>query len=181
MNKYTIRPQDSELYEKAIIFLVLSYQKSGHNPKPVVFHSLRVAFYLLEKCYGANIIVGSILHDVLEDTEVSEDEIEKEFGAEVLNLIKAVSYQKEIKSFEKQYRDLFARAKEYGRDALIVKCADIKDNSFYIKLVADKKKREKLLEKLAYFLEISKSEIGSEVIWQDLYSRYNSIQNKNGF
>lgn len=164
--------EETNKVEKAIDFLVANIAKSGQNPKPVVFHSLEVAFYLLDQGYKTELVIAAILHDILEDTEVKEDELSKIVGKNITSIIKSVSYNEEIKDWAGRYRDVFRRTIEQGRGASILKCADIYQNSFYIKLVEDLEFQNKLVEKIGYFLKYSKGVIGNEAPWRDLEKQY---------
>jgi (p)ppGpp synthase/HD superfamily hydrolase len=115
--------------------------KSG---EPYILHPLRVAFnYGL---VGDEIVVG-LLHDVLEDTDVSSDEILQEFGEEIMLAVESVSrgytnpqsghmvfkprndYTKEV------YVDFIRRAGK-NRIGRKVKIADLKDNLTPARLAA---------------------------------------------
>jgi len=178
--KGIIQKKEARSIEKAITFLVENINKTGKNPKPVILHSLEIAFYLLEKQYAPEIVIAAILHDILEDTEVKEGELKKEFGSEVVDIIKAVSYSEEIENWTEKYCDVFKRTLKQGKDALILKCADIYQNSFYIKLAKSTEFQRELVEKIGYFLKISQGIIGSEVVWRDLEKQYESEKRRIG-
>jgi (p)ppGpp synthase/HD superfamily hydrolase len=165
-----ISPEDSFEVEKAVSFLVSNYNVSGYNPKPVILHSLRVANILMEMGYGKKIIIGAILHDILEDTAVTPDQIREKFGQAMLELIMAVSYNESIKDPVMQNKDMYSRALAYGRDAVVLKAVDIAVNSLYIDLVANTEKQKQLIEKGKYFSELTKEYI-NEPAWKLLNSR----------
>lgn len=167
-----IPPELSKQYEEAIIFLVSNIEKTGHNPKPVILHSLSMAFYLLEKGYEQEIIESAILHDLVEDSDVKIDDIEKKFGLNVAKIVASVSYDETIKNWTKKYQNTFHRVVKNGRNALIVKASDIYFNSFYIRLVEDKNLQAKLVKKMEDFLKISKELIGNEKPWKDLQNQF---------
>lgn len=167
-----ITPEESFEVEKAVQFLVKRYSESGKNFKPVILHSLRTAFYLLSLGYGKDIIIAAILHDLIEDSDVTLREIDSTFGSEVADIVSSITFDPRLKDKKKRNEEMFARAKKRGKRSLIVKCADIYDNSFFIKLVEDGGKELKLLEKMKYFLDLSKPVIGWEPVWKDLEKRY---------
>lgn len=166
-----ISDKESKLLEKAIIFLVTEYKKTGHNPKPVILHSLRIAFRLLDQGYKTEIVVGALLHDLLEDSKVAKKKIEFYFGKRIAKLVSANTYNVSIKNPETKYKELFKRTRHAGHDALIIKAADLYDNSFYYGLVKNKSLKKMLLNKLEYFLKISKPILGKKQIWKDLVKR----------
>ena len=63
-------------------------RKSG---EPYIMHPLCVAIILAELELDKETIVAGILHDVIEDTIMTSEEIEKEFSAEILLLVEGVT------------------------------------------------------------------------------------------
>ena len=59
------------MVEKAIKYLVDAIKQSGHNPKPVILHSIRVGLFLFNQNYNQDIVIAAILHDILEDTDTT--------------------------------------------------------------------------------------------------------------
>jgi hypothetical protein len=58
---------------------------------PFILHPLEVAHLLHGRDYPDHVIAAGVLHDVLEDTDVTHDELEQRFGTEVADLVVAVS------------------------------------------------------------------------------------------
>ena len=63
-------------------------RKSG---EPYIIHPLCVAIILAQLELDKETIIAAILHDVIEDTAVSYDDISKEFGEEVALLVDGVT------------------------------------------------------------------------------------------
>ena len=103
--------------------------------KPTLFHSIRTGTYLYEKGYEENIVLAGLLHDIIEDSEISEQKIEKEFGKIVLELILANSKNKSIEYQADRIDELIKRCISTGEKALIVKAADIIDNFKYFRKI----------------------------------------------
>lgn len=78
--------------EKAAKFAELKhfgqFRKSG---EPYIIHPLATAKILLSWRMDVETIITGILHDVLEDTPTTEQEIQDNFGVDVLNLVKYVT------------------------------------------------------------------------------------------
>jgi guanosine-3',5'-bis(diphosphate) 3'-pyrophosphohydrolase len=167
---HAISPEDSFEIEKAILYLVTNYNESGHNPKPVILHSLRIANMLMEMGYDKKIIIGAVLHDIIEDTNVTDEQLKEDFGQEILDLVIAVSYDESISDPVEQYKDMYDRVLVYGKDAVVLKSVDIAVNSLYIDLVPNPDKRRQLVEKGTYFLDLMEA-FSSEPAWQLLKTR----------
>ena len=65
--------------EKAVKFLVKAIETSGNNSKPVILHSIRVAFFLEKESYSNNVVVAALLHDLIEDSATTLKEIGDNF------------------------------------------------------------------------------------------------------
>jgi hypothetical protein len=75
--------------DKAMKFAIAShegqYRKGGYVP--MVSHPIRVADTLKRFGFSVETVIAGFLHDVVEDTDVTLDDIEKEFGAEVRRIV----------------------------------------------------------------------------------------------
>ncbi|MBI3019807.1 MAG: HD domain-containing protein [Parcubacteria group bacterium] len=158
--------EDNKLIEEAIKFLVASIEKSGKNPKPVILHSIKVAVYLEKFGYTRDVVIGALLHDLFEDTDVTRDEVIKKFGENVTRLVEANSFDESIVDTIERYIELFEKCKQAGKDALVIKAADILYNSDYYG------SNESLWQKMKYFIEFSESDLKNEHVWLDLKNQY---------
>lgn len=114
------------------IKLLNKYFQDKILSKPTLFHSVKVWFYLYDNHYSEEIVIGWFLHDILEDTEVTEGEIVSIFWTEVLNLVKANTKNRDL-SKETVNEELIKRCADYSQDAIIIKSADILCNYDYYK------------------------------------------------
>ncbi len=119
--------------EKAIKFLAENMPIEGMS-KPTLLHSLRVGLYLHSDNYSTDVCIAGFLHDLVEDTNVTYEDIKKNFGTRVATLVEANTKNKNIKDKEERVKDLFERCVVY-EDASIVKAADIMDNIEYYKRI----------------------------------------------
>src|SRR5215208_732734 len=76
----------------------LAYAASHHEGQtrdldaiPFVTHPVEVACLLHEAGYSDDVVAAGVLHDVLEDTDASVEDLERRFGLEVAGLVAAVS------------------------------------------------------------------------------------------
>jgi hypothetical protein len=169
-----------KLVEKAIIYLVQSFVGTGRNPKPVILHSIRMGVYLYKNNYHQNVVVAAILHDLLEDTDTKVEDIEKEFGKEVGNLVSANTFNVSIINKYERDIEMLNRCKDAGKWSLLIKAIDILDNSDYFILSKDEEQSHRLLRKMDLFLEMSTGELGKEPVWNLLRQRYEELRISSG-
>lgn len=139
-------------------------QKKLRTSKPLVFHSLEVGLMLFNNGYDKNIVISGILHDILEDTNITKKEIEKKFGNKIVDIVLACSYDRNINDNKRRHEEMYCRCKKYGKEALIVKTADILEN---LEVFCSTNLHNDAHEKWSYFLEQAK-EISSEPIYKKL-------------
>ena len=82
--------------QKAIIFATLKHegQKRKGTEIPYIVHPMEVMQILTELQCSEKVIIAGILHDTLEDTDATPEEIEKLFGSDVLALVQTESEDK---------------------------------------------------------------------------------------
>ena len=83
---------DMELVEKAIQYANEKHKfQKRKDGSPYIIHPLAVAAIVAEMGLDMDAILGSLLHDCIEDTDASHDEIEKIFGTTVAELVEGVT------------------------------------------------------------------------------------------
>lgn len=161
--------------DDALHFTAKKLSETGHNSKPVLLHSFKIAMTLYSYNYSETIVIAGILHDLIEDTDIKSKDIEEKFGQKISEIVEVVSFDSKINNKLEQAKIMFENCCNYGYEALIIKCADLLDNINFVTLVDDLEKRKKLLEKYKLFLEMSKEIIGEEVIYRLLKNKYDKI------
>lgn len=139
---------------------------SAHNGQKRVsgeeYYSHPYNVALLVASYGmdSQSIEAALLHDVVEDTEVSLDQIKHDFGAEVALLVDGVTKMGKVSftSREEQQAEnlrkmLIAMAKDIR--VIIIKLADRLHNMRTIDYMSDEKQRTKSLETLEIYAPIA--------------------------
>lgn len=158
--------------DKALHYTAKNLDKSGHNSKPVLFHSFKVSELLSRYGYKEEIVIAAALHDLIEDTDVTYEMLVNDFGKEIADLVLAVSFDPKVEDKLVQAKLMFENAKNYGKDALLIKCSDLIDNIQFVQFVDDKQKRIELFKKYDLFIKIAKDLIGEEEIFKLLQDKF---------
>lgn len=113
---------NADFIRKAYIFAMESHgMQKRASGSPYFYHPAEVARILAELHMDVPTVVTGLLHDVLEDTNVSFEEIEEIFGAEIAFLIEGVTKLSKI-----SYTSSKARQAENFRKFLIAITQDIR-------------------------------------------------------
>ena len=102
------------------------YRKTG---EPFIEHPLYVAHILADLHLDKASIAAGLLHDVVEDTSISIDAIEKEFGSDIAFLVDGMTKLSKIKfksSYQEESENMRKMIVSMGRDVrvIIIKLAD---------------------------------------------------------
>lgn len=95
---YIKNPIDREAITKAYNFVKDKHEgqmrKSG---EPYIHHLIEVAYILSELQAGPATIIAGLLHDVVEDTDVKIDEIERTWGKDIASIVDSVTKIQRLK------------------------------------------------------------------------------------
>jgi guanosine-3',5'-bis(diphosphate) 3'-pyrophosphohydrolase len=94
------------------------FRESGH---PYINHCLDVAFILAEQHLDSVTIAAGLLHDVVEDTDVTIQQVREEFGEEIAELVDGVTKIGELK-----FKSAEEEQAEYFRKMLLSMAKDIR-------------------------------------------------------
>ena len=153
---------DVSLIEKAYKLAVEAHgdqrRKSG---EPYIIHPLWVAIILADLEMDKETIAAGMLHDVVEDTKFTEEDIRKEFGAEVALLVDGVtklgrlSYSSDkLEVQAENLRKMFlAMAKDIR--VIIIKLADRLHNIRTLQFMTPAKQKEKAKETMDIYAPIA--------------------------
>ena len=100
--------------------------RNGSGGMPYVEHPITVAALLDEHGYGEEVLAAALLHDVIEDSETTLDEIRELFGGEVAGMVGALTDDEAIEPYRErkaEHRERVAAATGgahaiYGADKL---------------------------------------------------------------
>lgn len=87
------KPLDTELLDRAIIFAVKAHAGTERRGKgfPYIVHPMEAVEIVATITSDQELLAAAALHDVVEDTEISADEIRREFGDRIAALVVAES------------------------------------------------------------------------------------------
>ena len=130
------------------------------SQEPYIVHPLEVARILVDLKFDKNTIIASFLHDILEDTDTTADEMKKRFGEDVLNLVQGVTklskYQfksKEERQAENFRRMIIAMAQDIR--VVVLKLADRLHNMRTLSFMATAKQKKIAQETMDIFAPLA--------------------------
>lgn len=140
--------------------------------EPFSTHPIQVSYLLAEMGLDLSSIIAALLHDVVEDTDVTEDEIRAEFGETIELLVSGVTklgkipyHTKEEQQIESLRKMFLAMAKDVR--VIVIKLADRLHNMRTMKSMPEVKQREKARETLEVYAPLA-HRLGMSKIKQEL-------------
>ena len=158
-----------ELYgdkDRDMLLKAYNYAKEAHSNQkrasgePYFIHPCAVALILMELGLDAPTVAAALLHDVIEDTPATEEDIKRAFGDEVLELVSGVTKLDKIvfKSQEQEeaenFRKIFvAMAKDIR--VIIIKMADRLHNMRSLNFLSPERQQKMARETLDIFAPLA--------------------------
>ena len=86
-------PLDTSLLDRAIVFAVKAHAGTERRGKgfPYIVHPLEAMEIVSTITADQELLAAAVLHDTVEDTEVTEEQIRKEFGDRVASIVASES------------------------------------------------------------------------------------------
>lgn len=128
--------------------------------EPYITHPLSVADILVNLGMDTDTVCAALLHDVVEDTEATFDDVKKRFGEDVANLVDGVTkleqialYSKEEQQAENIRKIFLSMAKDIR--VIIIKLSDRLHNMRTLGFRSEEKRRVVSLETMNIFVPLS--------------------------
>ena len=154
------------------------FAEKHHKPQkrssgePYIIHPMNVAVTLIKLKMDLQSICGGLLHDVVEDCDVSEDEIRSEFGDDIATIvigctkISKIKFKTKEESQAENFRKMVvAMAKDIR--VIIVKLADRMHNMLTLQYVSKEKQVKKAQETLDIYVPLA-SRLGINSVKSEL-------------
>ena len=152
--------------DTARIRAAFEYANDHHGPQlrksgePYIIHPIAVAEIINELELDQDSIVAALLHDCIEDTDSTHDEIARLFGPQVADLVEGVTKltrmqytSREDEQMENLRKMFMAMAKDVR--VILIKLCDRLHNMRTLQYQSDKKQKEKSLETMEVYAPIA--------------------------
>lgn len=119
-------PQFSaELCLQAVTYAAEKHEGQVYSPYPYLYHLLSVSLILIEEGHVNDhyVLAAAALHDSLEDTDASQDELQYLFGQEVASIVVEVTNEPNL-TYANKHEWQLEHAKTMSPRACLVKAAD---------------------------------------------------------
>lgn len=117
------RPVPTYLRRLPVAREALAFVERAHAGESLA-HQLEVGALLKAAGYGEEVIAAGILHDTVEDTDITLTDIDGRFGSEVAALVGAVTEDPRLTSYEERKASLRRQVADAGHPAAAVYAAD---------------------------------------------------------
>lgn len=117
-----------ELAIRAAAVLHKDQLRKGSMPFPYITHVVATAFTLMDYTDDEDIIIAALLHDTIEDTDYTIDELQEDFGGKVREIVETLTEPRSTKekklTFKEKKKAYADQLKKGPEEAVLVAAAD---------------------------------------------------------
>ena len=116
-----------KITEKAKSFAITAHIgqiRKSDKEKPKIIHPINVANILQEYNFDDNVIAAGYLHDVIEDTKYTKEDLLKSFGEDVVSLVLGATEEDKSLSWEERKQKTITKVKTLDLRHKAIVCAD---------------------------------------------------------
>ncbi len=119
-----------ELILKGVQFALHAHQGQQRkvDGQPYYFHPLAVGRLLIEAGGAAEVVVAGLLHDVVEDSAYTAEDIEDEFGGQIARWVNAVTEPNKEKPWRERKQAALEALANAEFEVMLIALADKRDN-----------------------------------------------------
>jgi guanosine-3',5'-bis(diphosphate) 3'-pyrophosphohydrolase len=152
---------DRELLKRAFLFASEAHEgQQRRSGEPFIAHPVGVARVLADLHLDDSTLAAALLHDVVEDTDLTIEEVRAEFGEEITRLVEGVTkltrihFQSREQAQAENYRKMIvAMAQDPG--VILIKLADRLHNMRTIEYLGKQKQLQKARETLEVYAPLA--------------------------
>lgn len=115
-----------ELIEKALQVASKAHQNQfrKNTDIPYIAHPAAVGMMVMKAGYDEDVVAAAILHDTVEDTDLTLEDIEREFGTKIAEIVAGCSEPDKSLSWQARKEHTIEFLKTAAEDIRVVACAD---------------------------------------------------------
>ena len=113
---------------------------------PYISHPLSVMYIVSNYTKDENVLISAILHDTVEDTDTTLDEIENKFSKRIRDIVDLLTEDKSISDKQIRKQRQLERFENANHEVLLVKLADIINNFCDISIVLKNYPKEEYIK-----------------------------------
>lgn len=154
-------PEDAEIVSKAYDYAATFHEgQMRQSGEPYIIHPLNVAYILADMHADVDTICAGLLHDTLEDTNVTKEDIAYYFNQNVASLVDGVTKLSKMNFSSKQARN-YANTRKIitgiTEDVriIIIKLADRLHNMRTLEFKSEFKQKENAIETMEIFVPLA--------------------------
>jgi (p)ppGpp synthase/HD superfamily hydrolase len=118
-------------YAEALEFATLAHdgqRRKWGNLSPYIIHPIRVSKRIISLTGNLCLATAGLLHDTIEDTNITFDVLKEKFGSKIAELVESVTKRKDIQRKSEREDEYLQRFSMASVDTVVLKLADRMDN-----------------------------------------------------